>query len=56
MIVLLAGILGVVTGALIAWRRKGRPADIAQYAFVFFLIFTLAGLFATLLIHRASLV
>lgn len=56
MIVVLGAILGTVTGAFIAWRRKGRIADILQYAFVFFLIFTLGGLFITLLIHRAALV
>ncbi|MFD1159504.1 hypothetical protein [Roseovarius aestuarii] len=56
MIVLLGAILGVVTGATIAWRRKGRLADILQYAFVYFLIFSLAGLFVTLLIHRAAAV
>ncbi|MEO3414033.1 hypothetical protein AAFO92_05175 [Roseovarius sp. CAU 1744] len=56
MIVLLGAILGTITGAVIAWRRKGRPADIAQYAFVYFLIFTMASLFVTLLIHRAALV
>ncbi|WP_299844249.1 hypothetical protein [uncultured Roseovarius sp.] len=54
MIVLLGAILGTITGAYVAWRRKGRIADILQYAFVYFLIFTLAGLFITLLIHRAA--
>ena len=54
MIVLLGAILGTVIGATIAWRRKGRLADILQYAFVYFLIFSLAGLFVTLIIHRAS--
>ena len=54
MIVLLGAILGTVTGACIAWRRKGSLADILQYAFVYFLIFSLAGLFITLLIHRAA--
>ena len=39
---------------MIAKRRKGRLADILQYAFVYALIFTLIGLFATLIIHRAS--
>ncbi len=56
MIVLLGAILGTIIGATIAWRRKGRTADILQYAFVYFLIFTMAGLFITLFIHRASIV
>ncbi len=55
MIVLLGAILGTATGAIIAWRRKGSPADIAQYAFVFFLIFSLAALFITLMVHRAAI-
>lgn len=54
MIVLLGAILGAMTGAFIAWRRKGRVADILQYAFVYFLIFTMIGLFITLIIHRAA--
>lgn len=53
MIVLIGAILGAVIGALIASRRKGRTADILQYAFVFALMFAIGGLFATLLIHRA---
>ena len=55
MIVLLGAILGAITGALIARRRKGSLADILQYAFVFALMFTLAGLFLTLIIHRMAL-
>ena len=54
MIVLLGAILGAVTGSLIARRRKGKTADILQYAFVYALMFALAGLFLTLMIHRAS--
>ena len=54
MIVLFGAILGAVAGGLIARRRKGKTADILQYAFVYALIFALAGLFVTLMIHRAS--
>ncbi|RKT34051.1 hypothetical protein BXY70_0054 [Roseovarius halotolerans] len=54
MIVILGAILGAVSGALIAKRRKGRVADILQYAFVYALIFALAGLFITLIVHRSS--
>lgn len=55
MIVLIGGILGAMTGALIARRRKGGLADILQYAFVYAAIFALLGLFATLIIHRMSI-
>ncbi|WP_294609208.1 hypothetical protein [Roseovarius sp.] len=52
MIVILGALLGAVTGALLARRRKGKLADILQYAFVYALMFALAGLFVTLIIHR----
>lgn len=54
MIVILGAILGAAGGGLLAWRRKGKLADILLYAFVYGLIFALAGLFLTLMIHRAS--
>jgi len=54
MIVLLGGILGAVTGALVARRRKGNLADMAQYAFVYCMLFALAGLFLTILTHRLA--
>lgn len=54
MIVILGAILGAGLGAFVAWRRKGRPADILQYALVYCLLFTMIGLFATLIIHRMS--
>lgn len=54
MIVLFGAILGAAIGALTAWRRKGRLADIVQYAAVHALIFALAGLFASILIDRLA--
>ncbi|WP_181711222.1 hypothetical protein [Roseovarius sp. TE539] len=54
MIIISGTVLGAALGAWQAWRRKGRPADIALYAFVYALIFTLAGLFVTLIIHRSA--
>ena len=54
MIVILGAIVGAALGALIARRRKGALADILQYAFIYCLIFSLAGLFLTLIIHRLS--
>ncbi|MDD9727347.1 hypothetical protein PVV74_17950 [Roseovarius sp. SK2] len=55
MIVVFGAILGASLGAFTAWRRKGRTADILLYAAVYCLIFTLLGLFATLIIHRMSI-
>lgn len=55
MIVFIGALLGAATGALIARRRKGRIADIAQYAVVYAMAFALIGLFATLIIHRMAL-
>ncbi|WP_165375314.1 hypothetical protein [Roseovarius nitratireducens] len=54
MIVIIGAILGAAGGSMIAWRRKGKLADILLYAFVYGLIFALAGLFLTLILHRAS--
>lgn len=55
MIILIAAVTGALIGGFIARRRKGRAADIAQYAAVYALIFALVGLFASILITRAAL-
>ena len=52
MIILIAALVGAAVGATKARRRKGRLADILQYAFVHALAFALLGLFATLMIDR----
>ncbi|UXX83436.1 hypothetical protein [Roseovarius pelagicus] len=52
MIILIAALIGAALGAYQARRRKGRTADILQYAAVYALIFALAGLFATILLDR----
>ncbi|WP_296765039.1 hypothetical protein [Sediminimonas sp.] len=54
MIVLAGAFLGALVGAVLAARRKGSGLDIAQYAFVYMLIFALGGLFVTLALHRAA--
>lgn len=55
MFVLAGMIFGGIGGALLARRRKGKLADIAQYAFVYAMIFALLGLFVTIFVHRAAL-
>lgn len=51
---LIGALLGAITGSLIAYRRKGKLADILQYGFVFAVIFALAGLFIALIILRST--
>jgi len=55
MIIILGAVLGAISGAAVAWRRRGKLADILQYAVVYGLVFTLAGLFITLIIHRSAI-
>ena len=45
-------VLGAIGGGLTARRRGGKPADIAQYAAVYAIIFGLIGLFVTLFLDR----
>ncbi|MDX1785755.1 hypothetical protein [Roseovarius sp. ZX-A-9] len=52
MIIVLAALIGAALGAYQARRRKGRIADILQYAVVYALAFALAGLFATIALDR----
>tara|TARA_B100000700_G_C14762051_1_gene722634 strand:- start:232 stop:396 length:165 start_codon:yes stop_codon:yes gene_type:complete len=49
---LIIGILGAFYGANAARKRKGRKADIAQYAAVYGIIFSLFGLLLTILADR----
>jgi hypothetical protein len=55
MIVIGAALIGAVLGGLKAKKRGGVMADIAQYAAIYAIIFALAGLIATILIHRLSI-
>ncbi len=48
-------ILGALAGGLAARRRGGRPADIAQWAAVWGILFCLVGLFLTLFLDRLLL-
>jgi hypothetical protein len=52
MIVIAGLALGALGGGLYARRRGGKPADIAQYAAVYAILFGLLGLFLTLFIDR----
>jgi hypothetical protein len=45
-------VLGAIGGGLRAKLRGGKPADIAQYAAVYGIIFGLIGLFLTLYLDR----
>ncbi len=45
-------VLGAIGGGLRAKSRGGKPADIAQYATVYAIIFGLIGLFITLYLDR----
>ncbi|MEM8774540.1 MAG: hypothetical protein AAGF53_05870 [Pseudomonadota bacterium] len=52
MIVAFGAILGASLGAFTAYRRKGNLADVLQYAFVYFLIFTMLAVFVNLGLQR----
>ena len=52
MIVIAGALIGGGYGAWLARRRKGKAADIAQYAAGFGLAFATVGVFATVLIDR----
>ncbi|MDZ4095658.1 MAG: hypothetical protein U1D35_12235 [Paracoccaceae bacterium] len=52
MIVIAGLVFGALMGAGIAWRRGGRPADMAQYAAGYGIAFCLLGLFATIILER----
>jgi hypothetical protein len=48
-------VFGAIGGALVAQRRGGKAADMAQYAAGFGIAFGLAGLFLTLIVDRLLL-
>ncbi len=52
MIVILTAICGAIWGALLARKRGGKPADMAQYAAGYAIALALAGLIVTILIER----
>ncbi|WP_165354613.1 hypothetical protein [Tropicimonas sp. IMCC6043] len=52
MIVILAAIAGAIWGGMLARKRGGKPADIAQYAGGYAIALALAGLFVTIFLER----
>ena len=52
MIVIAGALLGAILGGLTASRRKGNKADIAQFAVVYAILFSLAGLVLTIIIEK----
>jgi hypothetical protein len=48
-------VLGALGGGWTARRKGGKPADIAQYAAVYGILFGLLGLFLTLILDRLFL-
>ncbi|MBV2360642.1 apolipoprotein acyltransferase [Thalassococcus sp. CAU 1522] len=53
MIVIAGAILGALIGGFTAKRRKGNRLDIAQYAAVYAIAFSLMGLIATIVIEKS---
>lgn len=45
-------LIGAIGGGLRARSRGGRPADIAQYAAVYGILFAIIGLFITIYLDR----
>lgn len=54
MIVIGSALFGAVFGGLRAKKRGGGAADIAQYGAVYSILFTLAGLLATIILYRVT--
>jgi len=52
MIVIAGILLGALWGGMLAKRRKGKRADIGQYAAVYGIIFGIIGMFITIFVER----
>ena len=48
-------ILGALSGGMTARKRGGKPADMAQWAVAWAILFGLLGLFVTLMLDRILL-
>ena len=54
MVIFLSAILGALYGATVAKKRGGSGRDLAQYAAAHALIFTIIGVFVTVVITRMA--
>lgn len=54
MIVLAGLVFGILFGAGLAKRRKGQMKDVLQYAAAYAILFSIIGLFITIIVHRAA--
>ena len=52
MIVIGGVLIGAIWGGLLAKRKGGKPADIAQYAAAFAILLGIIGLFITIIVER----
>ena len=55
MLVIAGGVVGAVLGLLAARKQGGNKLDMAQYAAAGGIALALAGMIATILIHRAAI-
>lgn len=53
MIVISGAILGALSGAMLAKKRKGNLMDIVQYAAGYAIFFSLLGLIATVILEKS---
>ena len=53
MIVISGAILGAISGGMLAAKRKGNKADIAQYAAGYAIFFAILGLVATIVLEKS---
>ncbi len=54
MVVFISAILGALYGAMVAKKRGGSGRDLAQYAAAHALIFTIIGVFVTVIVTRLA--
>lgn len=55
MIVIAGLVIGLLFGATLAKRRKGKTKDLLQYAAAYAILFSIIGLFVTVIVHRIAI-
>ncbi len=55
MVIFISAILGAIYGAMVAKKRGGVGRDLAQYAATHALIFTIFGVFITVIVTRMAI-